>query len=215
MKKHLVWGLLLSLFLTTGCAMLNPSDSEKTAQQLADEGATAFMSEDYKDAIKAYTDLKDWYPFSKYAILAELKIADARFELEEYDEAIAEYEGFERMHPRNEAIPYIINQIGLCWFNRMDSVDRDPAPAKNALAQFERLLEQFPDSPEAQAAGKRIQKCLDNIAGHELYVADFYFKTKDFKAALKRYQYIVEFYPDTQQAQKALVQIPLCNKALE
>ena len=214
MKKHLVWGLLLSLFLTTGCAMFETPNSEKNAQQLADEGTTAFMAEDYKDAIKAYTDLKDWYPFSKYAILAELKIADAHFKLEEYDEAIAEYEEFERMHPRNEAIPYIINQIGLCWFNRMDSVDRDPAPSKNAMAQFERLLEQFPDSAEADKAGERIQKCLDNIAGHELYVADFYFKTKDFTAALKRYQYIVEFYPATQQAQRALAQIPLCTQAL-
>ena len=55
---------------------LKSQEAIQAAQQLAAEGAAAFMNEDYKEAVKAYTDLKDWYPFDKLAILAELKIAD-------------------------------------------------------------------------------------------------------------------------------------------
>jgi outer membrane protein assembly factor BamD len=182
----------------------------KTAEQLAAEGASAFLDKDYKDAIKAYTDLKDWYPFSKYAILAELKIADSHFHLEQYGEAIVEYNSFEKMHPRNDAVPYVINQIGLCWFNQIDTVDRDPLPAKNALAQFQRLAEQYPGSEYGKDTGENIKKCIDNIAGHELYVADFYYKTKKYKAALKRYEFIVEYFSGTVQSQSALAKIPEC-----
>ena len=207
MKKILVIGALF-LFLC-GCSMFDKSTQmNKTAQQLAAEGAAAFMNEDYKDAVKAYTDLKDWYPFSKYAILAELKIADAQFHLEQYDEAIVAYESFEKLHPRNEAVPYVINQIGICWFNQIDTVDRDSTPARNAMAQFRRLTQQFPDSEYVKDALEHIDSCVDNIAGHELYVANFYNKTEEYQAAQKRYEFIVEHYPGTRQSKAALAKIP-------
>ncbi len=211
MKKLLIFGILI-IFLT-GCSIFEESSQmNKTAQQLAAAGAAAFMNEDYEEAVKAYTDLKDWYPFSKYAILAELKIADAHFHLEQYDEAVVAYESFEKMHPRNEAVPYVINQIGLSWYKQIDTVDRDPSPAKNARAQFMRLLKQFPDSELGEEAVAYIEACIDNIAGHELYVANFYNKTKEYAAALKRYEYIVEFYPGTEQSEVAMDKIPQVTK---
>ncbi len=214
MKKFLVLGVLV-LFLS-GCALFEESSQmNKSAQQLAAEGASAFMNENYKEAVKAYTDLKDWYPFSKYAILAELKIADAHFQLEEYDEAIVAYETFEKMHPRNEAVPYVISQIGMCWFKQIDTVDRDPGPAKNAMDQFTRLMQQFPENELAEDAVAYIETCIDNIAGHELYVANFYNKTEEYAAALKRYEYIVEFYPGTVQSEIALDKIPRVAKQVE
>ncbi len=215
MKKILV--ALLAAMLVSGCSFFEdaPRRMDKNAEQLAAEGASDFMNQDFRDAIKAYTDLKDWYPFSKYAILAELKIADAHFHLEEYLEAAAAYENFEKLHPRNEAIPYVINQTGMCWFNQIGTVDRDHAPASNALAQFRRLMDQYPDSEYAQKAPENVEKCLDNLAGHELYVADFYMKSKKYKAALKRYEYIVEFYPGTAQSEKALGKISQCAALAE
>lgn len=211
MKNLLAIGTLV-LFLC-GCSMFSETTQmNKSAQQLAAEGAAAFMNEDYKEAVKAYTDLKDWYPFSKYAILAELKIADSHFHLEQYDEAIVAYESFEKMHPRNEAVPYVINQTGICWFKQIDTVDRDPTPARNAMSQFRRLIQQYPDSEYVKEAMKNIEACIDNIAGHELYVADFYNKTKEYQAALKRYEFIVEHYPGSPQSEAALAKIPGVSK---
>ena len=197
----------------SGCAWFETShEMEKTAEELVLEGSSAFASGDYNDAIKAYTDLKDWYPFSKYAILAELKIADAHYQLEAYDEAIFAYEEFEKMHPQNEAVPSIIYRIGLCWFNQLDTIDRDHTPAKNSLIQFHRLIDQFPGSEYAQKAEKNIKICVDTLSGHELYVANFYMKTKKYKAALKRYEYLVENYPDSKESKEALNKIPECRE---
>ncbi|MCP4720244.1 MAG: outer membrane protein assembly factor BamD [Desulfobacteraceae bacterium] len=215
MKKILFLILFLGtlFFFISGCSLFDGSSQmNKNAEQLAAEGAAAFMHEDYTDAVKAYTDLKDWYPFSKYAILAELKIADSHFYLEEYDEAVIAYESFENMHPRNEAVPYVIKQIGLCWFNRIDTIDRDHTPAKNALAQFQRLVAQYPGNEYGKETGDNIKKCIDHIVGHELYVANFYFKTQKYKAALKRYEYIVEYFPGTEQSKVALNKIPECTE---
>jgi outer membrane protein assembly factor BamD len=213
MKKILIAGLVI--LLLSGCSLFEEKHQmNKNAQQLAAEGAASFMNEDYEDAIKAYTDLKDWYPFSNYAILAELKIADAHFHLEEYPEAIAAYESFEKMHPKNEAVPYIINQIAMCWFNQIDTIDRDATPSKKAMAEFERLIRLFPENEYSQKALAHIDACIDNMASHELYVATFYNKTKKYEAALKRYQYIVENYAGTDQSQIALEKIPEVSKHL-
>lgn len=195
--------------MLSGCALFEENHQmNKNAQQLAAEGAASFMNEDYQGAVKAYTDLKDWYPFSQYAILAELKIADAHFHLKEYPEAIAAYENFEKMHPKNEAVPYIINQIAMCWFKQIDTVDRDATPAQKAQTEFQRLIRLFPDNEYSQKAVAYIDACIDNMASHELYVANFYNKTEKYEAALKRYQYIVENYAGTDQSQIALGKIP-------
>lgn len=199
MKNFLI--IFCCFIMVSGCALFEENtEMEKNAEELVSEGSTAFAAGDYKDAKKAYSDLKDWYPFSKYASLAELKIADSCFNLEEYDEAIVAYEEFERMHPKNEAIPYVVYQIGLSWFKQIGTVDRDHTPAVKAMAQFKRLMEQFPDSEYAILASENIDKCLANLSGHELYVADFYMRTKKYRAALQRYQYLIDTYPDSKES---------------
>lgn len=118
---------LLILAFTPGCSFFssNKSDVEKSAQELATEGTREFKDNNYKNAIKSFTTLRDWYPFSKYAILAELKIADAHYKLEAYEEAIIEYQEFENLHPKNDAIAYIIYNTGMCWYNQIASIDKD------------------------------------------------------------------------------------------
>ncbi|MCF6245858.1 MAG: outer membrane protein assembly factor BamD [Desulfobacula sp.] len=205
--KKLIF-IVCAALLISGCGLFEENYvMEKNAEQLVSEGSSAFVSKDYKTALKAYTDLKDWYPFSKYATLAELKIADSHFRLEEYGEAIVAYEEFEKMHPKNEAIPYVIYQIGLSWFNQLGTIDRDHTPAKKALTHFNRLVDQFPLDEYAQKASEHYKKCMANLSGHELYVADFYMRTQKYKAALNRYEYLIKTYPDSKEGQQALKKI--------
>jgi outer membrane protein assembly factor BamD len=216
MKKFTPVVLLILLFSVSGCAWFqDDNDMEKSAATLVQEGSSQFRDRDFKDAIHSFTTLKDWYPFSKYAILAELKIADAQYELEEYDEAILAYQDFESLHPKNEAIPYVIYRTGLCWFDRIDTVDRDQKCARKAQAEFIRLIERFPDSSQAAKATKHIEHCISSLAGHELYVALFYFKAEQYKAALKRYEYLFANFPDTKEGKKALTNIALCQQMID
>lgn len=202
----------MASLLFIGCSLFEkPQEMNQNAEELVSEGSSAFMDQDYKAAIKAYTKLKDWYPFSKYAILAELKIADSHFHLEQYDEAILAYEEFEKLHPKNEAIPYVIYQTGLSWFKQLGTIDRDHTPARNSLTQFNRLIDQFPRSEYAPKAKEHIAKCIGMIAAHELYVANFYMRTKKYAAALKRYMDIVEKYPNSKESEEAKAKIPECK----
>lgn len=212
--KQLVAGLSI-LFLAcalTGCAHKPPQ--EKPAQELADEGMTYFNKEKYKKSIETFENLRDWYPFSNLTMLADLKIADAYFNMEEYESAASAYEEFERLHPRNEAIPFVIFRIGLCHFNRLDAIDRDQTPARKAIESFTRLMHSFPGNEYALQSADYIVKCRQSLAAHELYVAKFYFKTKHYRSALYRFNRIISDYADTGDLEEARRHIPLCEERL-
>ena len=194
MKRILIFGLI-SLLLVSGCAWFETKE-EKTAQELASDGMDQFNRGKYKKAIESFEKLKDWYPFSKFVILAELKIADAYYNIKEYEEAVAAYEEFEKLHPRNEAVPYAMYQIGLCYFEQIDTVDRDQTSAKKALDTFNRLKKQFQVDSYTIKAQEHIKKCLKSLAGHEFYVGIFYLKSKHYKAALNRFKSVLSNYPD-------------------
>ena len=178
-----------------GCAWFGKQE-EKTAAELAEEGSTYFREESYAKAIKSYERLRDWYPYSPHAKTAELRIADAHYHLEEYEQALTAYQQYERLHPGDDKIPYVIYQSGMCHYERLKSIDRTQVPARNALEAFNRLQSRFPGSAYAEKADPKIHQCRKRLAGHEFYVARFYFKSEHYKAALERFENVLEKYPE-------------------
>jgi len=188
---------------------------EKTAYELAIEGMEEFERGRFRNSIERFEKLKDWYPFSKYAILAELKIADAHYNLQEYAEAVMAYEEFENLHPRNEAIPYAIYQIGICYFEQVDTIDRDQTATREALSTFRRLVKQFPNDPYANLARAKIRTSLKSLAANELYIGLYYLKTKHYEGALNRFKSVIANYPDAGVHYQALQYIAQCERLLQ
>lgn len=212
--KRMVFVWLGVLLICSACAWTE-SNEEKSAQQLVQEGVDHFQAGKYNKAITAFEQLRDWYPFSKYAILAELKIADAYFNLEDYEDAVFAYEEFEQLHPRNEAIPYVIYRIGRSYFNRIDTIDRDQANAAKALETYRRLIQQYPQDAYAGRAKSDLIACYQSLSGHEFYVGMFYYRNKNYKAARVRFSAVVERYPDVGYHHKALTYLANCDAWLQ
>ncbi len=168
---------------------------EPLAPELAKKAMVEFNDEQYETSVKTFEKLLDWYPFDKLATLAEFKIAEAYFNMEQYDEAIMYYVDFLKLHPRNDAVPYVMFQIAQAYYNRVDTIDRDQDNAKFALTSFRSLIQKFPESEYAKKSELLASKCLKSIAGHELYVGAFYYKSKHYKAALKRFEMLLANYP--------------------
>ena len=215
MKKLLTLLLVAAIILSGGCSLFKKAKDERPAHILAETGMAAYRDGSYRKAIENFEQLRDWYPFSKYSILAELKIADAYFKLEEFEDAAVAYEEFENLHPRNEAIPYVVYQIGRCHFDRIDTVDRDQNQTRRALETFQRLISRYPNDPYALKAREHERDCYKSLAGHDLYVGKFYFKTHHYKAALGRFLSVVNNYPDVGIQYEALKYIAVCQYAIQ
>ncbi len=199
MKLVRIVVLLSLLALLPGCGIIDyfflpvPED---TVQEIYENATEAMRDKKYGLAVDYYTKIKDNYPFSPYAIQAELSLADAYFLDEKYQEAAEAYKEFESLHPRHESIPYVLYQIGISEMKMFVSVDRPTTMLQNALEYFNRLREQFPDTEYATKAGEEIHKCRKIQAEHELYLGDMFWQMKKYGSARKRYIYIVENFSD-------------------
>ena len=207
-------GLLLTL---PGCGFYNSFfDSDKdtgadesqpenpfSAEVLLREGMDLFNHGQYRSCLEKFQALRDRYPFSDSSMVAELKSADAHYYLKEYMEALQLYNEFETSHPTNEAIPYVLFQKGMCYFKRIDTIDRDPGAAQEAILAFNRLLRSYPHSPYSDEAREQIRAAREFLAKHEMYVADFYMNVEAYPQAIGRLQYLLDNYPDSSVAPEA------------
>lgn len=196
MRKYLI--LFLVLFLN-GCGAIDYyflTPPEDTAQELF-ENARGFMQDkEYGEAVDSLTKLNDRYPFSPYATEARLMLGDAYALDSQYLEAVDAYEEFLNMHPRHESIDYVLFQIGVNKYNSHRSIDLPHTQLGEAVESFRRLVSEYPTSQYRDPALEYIVKCRKLMAEHEMFVADFYFKSGSYKAAWTRYRYIVDNFPE-------------------
>lgn len=187
--------LLLGLLILPGCGIMDYfllEPPEDTAQELFEAGVDAMHEEKYSAAAEYFTKLKDRYPFSPYTPQAEIGLGDAYFMDEEWMKAVEAYKEFEALHPSHKEIPYVLYQIGVSLHNSFDSIDLPMTHVGEALEYFRRVEEAYPGTKYAEAASKYIIKCRTLMAEHELFVADFYWRTDRYVSAWKRYQYVAE-----------------------
>jgi outer membrane protein assembly factor BamD len=203
-----VFTLVLTATTLSGCATFDGifssfsfgEQGEDTAQQpeaLINQGMEAYNVGNYSAAIKAFNTILDEHPFSPQAMLAELKAADAHYYNKHYLEAKTLYRAFEERYPTNEAIPYVLFQIGMCDFKRSDRIDRDTSGAQEAIQSFSRLLSAYPHSPYASEARVKMEEAREFLVNHEYLVAVFYVRTKQYDEAKHRLNYLLTIYPDS------------------
>lgn len=193
--------LLVCLSMIGGCAWVPwlgsaPTPGRGTPADLYRAGIEFYQAGRYKKAITQFTRLREEYPLSQYAILAEMGIADSHYSAKDYLMAEANYREFMAMRPTNENIPYVMYQIGMCSYNQMLGVDRDQTRTRMAKADFENLLARFPGSRFSFMAEQKLRECLKRLGEHEFYVGHFYFKRGEYEAALRRFETIQQEYPN-------------------
>ncbi len=213
LHSFFIFSIVVVSLMLSGCSVFDGmfdsvtfGDEEQimgSPEVLINEGMDAFSVGDYSKAIKAFEQILDKHPFSKEAMLAELKAADAHYYNKSYFEAKFLYQEFEERHPTNEAIPYVIFQIGMCDFTRSDRIDRDITGAKDAIKTFSRLLRTYPYSPYTKEARARIQAAREFLVNHEYFVAVFYVRSEKYDQAIHRLKYLLTIYPDSNIAPKA------------
>lgn len=194
---------IFAVILMVSCA----SDEKKT-----DTAEATFLlaqeyekDERYDEAIKKYADVKNKYPYSQYAIKAELAIADVYYKEESYGEAQINYQTFRELHPTHPQIDYVIFRTGLSFYQQLpETIDRDLSLANDAIAAFDEIIQRFPNSGFVAEAKEKKESALKKLAQKEDYVGDFYFKRKIYDSALLRYEFLVANYPKLDLDERAI-----------
>ena len=198
--------LLLATFACTlflnGCSLVDQyflPAPEDTVQEIFEAGNDAMREKDYSKAAEYFNRVKDDYPFSPYAIEAELAVADAYYLDGEYPQAAEAYKDFETLHPRHGSIPYVLYQTGMSLKNSYRSIDHSAEEVSEALEIFTRLEQEYPQTEYGRQAPVQIAACRKTLAQRELFIANVFWGMDNYQAAWTRYQYVVRNYPDVQE----------------
>jgi outer membrane protein assembly factor BamD len=201
--------LVASLALGAGCATTDeaskPITYSLTAKQNYEKGMAELKDENYPEAQKYFQFVKQKYPFSKYAVLSELAVADAYFARGSYNDAIDAYKAFARLHPTHEKVEdgYVAFKVGESYFKDMPddiwllppSFEKDQSAVMDALRELTDFARKFADSPYLKQAADLRRQVLGRLVDHEVYVARFYLKTDHPKAAALRIEGAIRRYP--------------------
>ncbi len=215
--------VVLASAALAGCASAPPIDdvpSAETYYKRGDEileGQRVFLffrDVDYNQAIELFQEVIDNYPYSDYATLAELRIADIHFDQENYEEALSYYQDFVELHPNHPRVPYAIFRNGLCAFEQMNEPDRDQTTTYDAIAQFEVLLDRYPDWDKASHARDMLRRAQDQLVRRDVLIGDFYMAHGDYYAALRRYRRSLAEYPHHTNRVETMARLADAMKAL-
>lgn len=161
--------------------------------------------ERWEEAIRRYQEVKNKFPYSKFATMAELAIADAYYKQESYAEAQVSYQSFKDLHPKHPQIDYVTFRLALSFFQQLPStIDRDLTLASSTMLYFDEVMTQYPNSSYVTEAKEKKEQTLKMLAGKEEYIAEFYFKREKYDSALTRYEGLLKKYPNLGYDAKAL-----------
>jgi len=201
--------LLLVAAGTTGCG----DDKGKnvkyqlTAKQNYDKGLKELKDENFVEAIKYFTFVKTRFPFSRFATLAELRVADAHLARGRYVEAVDAFRQFIKFHPTHEMTENGYAHFKICeshykqipdeWFLSPPAYEKDQTSTREALKEYDVFLAKYPDSRYIKDARKQRTIALKKLIDHELYVARFYLSRNKPKGTALRLRGILEQFPGT------------------
>jgi outer membrane protein assembly factor BamD len=223
--KRIATPILQLLLISICCLCLNacaifgdPSEIDDTkgwqADRIYQAGEASMIDKDYDKAIGYFQKLESRFPHGVYATQAQLEIAYAHYKKQDPISCVAAADRFIKLHPNHPNVDYAYYLKGLASFNERGMVekataqeisDRDPKTLKLSFAAFKELTERYPKSRYFKDATQRMVYLVNTLSQGELHVARYYMKRQAYLAALNRAKYVLEYYPNSNAVEEALV----------
>ena len=185
-----------------------------SAQQNYERGMQLLDDGEYVDAVKYFTFVKARFPYSKFAVLADLRIADSAFAAESYLEAIDAYKLFIKFHPTHEMVEngYASFRIAESYFHMLPddwflvppAYEKDQTAALDAARELSGVMRNYKGSKFAEQAKTLHDRVARLLAAHEWYAATFYWKRGKPMGTVLRLRTLIKQYPDVGYDEKAL-----------
>tara|TARA_B100000959_G_C14872577_1_gene578957 strand:- start:214 stop:945 length:732 start_codon:yes stop_codon:yes gene_type:complete len=200
------------LELIWGCAAGVKNQSKNPAENRYEQALRELDLGMFSEAIAGFNEVKTKYPYSNYAALSDLRLADSHFEQAKYIEAADAYRNFLRFHPNHSDGDYAMLRIGECYYEKIPSdwwllppsEEKDQEATKQALRAFKDMIKAYPKSQYIENAKESVKSCQQKLAKHGFYVANFYFQKKEYVATKMRVDFLLNNFSGLGLDQQAL-----------
>ena len=190
----ILWGIICVAFLIVSCTghELDPNNPELSFTYAKEP----YDDEHWEVAVQKLGEFKSRFPYSRFAIEAELLLANCQFELGHFSESAIAYEQFAKLHPKHDKVDYAMFRVGESyWKDSPDDIDREQEFTGKALAEWRKLEKAKPESPYA-AKGKSLMAIGERrLAESQGFIARFYCKREIYHACVFRAERLIAEFP--------------------
>ncbi len=211
--------LLVVTLLLGGCGTLNsilpwsskPQDvpekldyTKIPPEQIYNNGVDALGLQHYATANKQFDAVEQYYPYSSWAVNAQLMQGYTQYKQNNYTEAIGTLDRFIQLHPAHRDIAYAYYLRALSYYEQIADIQRDQKGTELAMNALQEVVDRFPDSAYARDSRLKIDLARDHLAGKEMEVGRWYEQQHLYGAAIGRFQRVVDDYQTTNHVPEAL-----------
>ena len=197
--------------------------AEKSEQGYYNEAIAQIDKGRYTQAIEDLTNLRTFYPTGQYAEQALLDMMYAQYESGKFETAAASAEQFINLYPSNQQVSYAYyvrgvanmqgSSEGLKLF-KLNQAERDTAYLRIAFANFQELINKYPNSPYAPDAAQRMTFIYNQFAESEMSAANWYIEREAYVAAVNRAKWVFQYYPLSESVPDALAVLAYSHEKL-
>ncbi|MBU5615982.1 outer membrane protein assembly factor BamD [Psychrobacter sp. TAE2020] len=197
--------------------------AEKTEQAYYRDAVDQIDKGRYTQAIEDLNSLRTFYPTGQYAEQSLLDIMYAQFAAGNYETAASSAERFISLYPSNPQVSYAYYVRGVANMQgssegiklfKTNQAERDTAYLRIAFANFQELVNKYPNSPYAPDAAQRMTFIYNQFAESELTAANWYIKREAYVAAANRAKWAFQYYPLSESVPNAIAILAYSNKQL-
>jgi outer membrane protein assembly factor BamD len=219
-SRNQIWLLaaaaVLSILTLSACSKKAPGVKyESPAEEDYAAGVADLEDRDFARAQKILERVRTKYPYSKYGVLAELRLADLRYEQGKFIEAADAYQTFVKIHPSSPDVDYAAYRVALSRASDAPSdffffppvYERDLLQVGKAAEGMALFVENYPSSKYAPEARAKLAKIRDVLAERDWYAFEFYKKREKWQGAAYRLERLTKEYPGSTREPEALWQL--------
>jgi outer membrane protein assembly factor BamD len=201
--------LFLMLFALSACSIFDADEkpidpANVPVDQLYSQGVDQLNAKQYDVAVRTFTSLEQTYPYSAYAIKAQMMQGYGEYLRNHYADSIAVLDRFIQLHPVHRDIAYVYYLRALAYYEQIADIARDQKGTADAMGALQEVTTRFPDSPYARDARLKIDLARDHLAGKEMEIGRYYERQHLYTAAIGRFQRVVDNYQTTNHVPEAL-----------
>lgn len=197
--------------------------AEKSEQSYYSDAITQIDKGRYTQAIEDLTNLRTFYPTGQYAEQALLDMMYAQFAVGSYETAASSADRFISLYPLNPQASYAYYVRGVANMQgtstgiqifKTNQSKRDTAYLRIAFANFQQLLNKYPNSPYTPDAAQRMIFIYNQFAENELTAANWYIERQAYVAAVNRAKWIFQYYPLSESVPEAIAILAYSHQQL-
>ena len=173
-------------------------------EDLYNNGIDALNARRFDSATDQFNLVEQNYPYSSWAVNAQLMQGYTQYLRNRYTEAISTLDRFIQLHPAHRDVAYAYYLRALCYYEQIADIQRDQRGTQLAMDALQDVVNRFPDSAYARDARLKIDLCRDHLAGKEMEIGRWYESQHLYEAAIGRFQRVVDDYQTTNHVPEAL-----------